>query len=236
MVGDIDFTMAIGAAHRLPGQLWPPIEQNERKLSEALTQAMVQDREARTRALAAVDVHADSLDEGLVKLIRFNAEQAQTVSGSVDQGLQRSQRLAVILDMTSLALGCLLIGISLRMVWVRLHQQALYNRLAEEKAAELEAFAGRVAHDIRNPLSAVTMSLGFLSLLLGRAGDKRVGEALLAMRSSLEQSGARRLHHLRLACISAGRCAAEPWSRGRRLRGARPRGRQRASGGDHGWD
>ena len=43
-----------------------------------------------------------------------------------------------------------------------------------------------MAHDIRNPLSAVTVTLGFLSLLLARAGDKRVGEALLAMRNSLE--------------------------------------------------
>ena len=177
--------------HQLPyfpgeRELWPPIEQSQGKLNEALAQATVQDKEARARALAAIEVHADSLDQGLLRLIRFDAEQAQTMSGRVDQGLRRSRRLAVILDIISLALGCLLVGISLRMLWVRLHQQALYNRLAEEKAAELEAFAGRVAHDIRSPLSAATMSLAFMAPLLDRAGDKRVGEALLAMGNSLE--------------------------------------------------
>lgn len=177
--------------HQLPyfpgeRELWPQIEWSERQLSEALAQAAVQDKEARARAVAAVDVHVGRLDHGLVQLILFEVEQAQMVSGHMDQGLRRSQRLAVVLDMTSLAMGCLLVGIALRMLRVRLRQQAVYNRLMEEKAAELEAFAGRVAHDLRNPLNAATMSLDLISLLLGRAGDQRVGDALLAMRSSLK--------------------------------------------------
>ena len=58
-------------------------------------------------------------------------------------------------------------------------QQANHD-LTQRKAAELEQFAGRVAHDILSPLSAVSMAMGLVEKNPGQSG-----EALQRAQSSL---------------------------------------------------
>ena len=96
----------------------------------------------------AIDDEADAI----IAAIQLNAQHVREVAQAIE-GERRTRTLWVFgLDGVSVALAVALAGLALRTI---ARQESLRRRRLEE----LEGFAGRVAHDLLNPISAAEMSL-----------------------------------------------------------------------------
>jgi signal transduction histidine kinase len=127
-------------------------------------------REARTLAMAApspealaeksreVEAERQAFLNAVTRAIEHGAVYGREVAQEIRDLRERTRRLANLLN----AVCGVVAGV---MAWL-LHRQArtrqaLFTAHADflhERAAEMETFAGRVAHDIRNPLSAARMA------------------------------------------------------------------------------
>jgi signal transduction histidine kinase len=117
------------------------------------------------------------LEERQDQLIELNATEARRASEDIQHARQQATRLSFALH----ALAGLLSAIVLVAVarWSRGHErlieaqgrlEAERKEFAEHRAAELEMFGARMAHDIKTPLTAVTLQLAM--------AGKRAGDAL----------------------------------------------------------
>jgi signal transduction histidine kinase len=139
------------------GELWRRIEKELTDV-EVLAGQIVDETRAGRYAVAqkllfeelpdATDEEADAIIAG----IQLNAARVQERAGEIEG--ERRRRLLWIfgLDALSAALAVALAVFALRTVSSK---EAIMRRRSEE----LEGFAGRVAHDLLNPLSAVELSL-----------------------------------------------------------------------------
>lgn len=112
---------------------------------------------ARHASLAQVTRAADDLIAAGGALVRLNAGEISAASHEIGILRHRASALSYSRDALAflLALGGTLMAF--RGARQKLSAVAESNRLNEARAAELDLFAGRVAHDLRNPLSAIVM-------------------------------------------------------------------------------
>jgi signal transduction histidine kinase len=129
------------------------------------------DLEARALLDTLVDTF-DSINSGADALVRINREGAYERAATVG----RSEHLASLL-LASVTLPGLVLGL-LTAVWisrvVRRRDQQLRDVLAklQQQNHELDAFAGRVAHDLRRPLA--TMDAAAQRLTMKATGDSKM--------------------------------------------------------------
>jgi signal transduction histidine kinase len=111
---------------------------------------------------------ARRLLDSVVQVIDFNARVAQDLAVEIKQVRRHVTWLGYALDLFCAAVFVLAVVFVRRSV--QRHEALLeaHSRFQEQRAAELEMFSGRVAHDIMNPLGAARMSL---DLALRRGGD-----------------------------------------------------------------
>lgn len=115
----------------------------------------------------------NKLDDELERAIEVNAAESASLADSIERRRVRSSRMAWALDGLSLLLGATAMFLALRGV---LQYERLLGQLrtsAEARADELDQFAGRVAHDIRGPLSTVRLALQW-STRAGQEKDERI--------------------------------------------------------------
>jgi signal transduction histidine kinase len=86
---------------------------------------------------------------------------------------------AIVLDAI-----CLALTVVAALLAYRLGRR--YTLLLEQRADELEAFAGRVAHDVVGPLSAASLALDLLAR--GKATPERAGRAIEAGRAGISRA------------------------------------------------
>jgi signal transduction histidine kinase len=122
---------------------------------------------------------ANRLDAAALRLIDFNATRGGDLGTSIRRMGERSVTNAIVLD----ALCLVLTVIAAFLAW-RLGRR--YTLLLEQRADELEAFAGRVAHDVVGPLSAASLALDLLAR--GTASPERAGRAIDAGRAGLSRA------------------------------------------------
>ena len=123
----------------------------------------------------AIDDEADAIMDD----IRLNAARISEVAGMIE-GERRSRTLWVFgLDGVSVALAISLAALALKTLS---RQEAMVRRRQEE----LEGFAGRVAHDLLNPISAAEMSLAAAER--GAAGNDRMTALAARGRRSLKRA------------------------------------------------
>ncbi len=122
---------------------------------------------------------ANRLDAAALRLIDFNAARGGDLGTSIRRMGERSVTNAIVLD----ALCLVLTVITAFLAW-RLGRR--YTLLLEQRAEELEAFAGRVAHDVVGPLSAASLALDLLAR--GTASPERAGRAIDAGRAGLSRA------------------------------------------------
>jgi len=107
----------------------------------------------RAGALGVVDGSAmaaiSRADDGIVRLLEFNAREAQSAAQRI---LASRRPWGFLPDIVGA-----LFAAAAAYFGVRLVMQ--YLAWAAERSAELEGFAGRVAHDIRSPLGAASLAL-----------------------------------------------------------------------------
>jgi signal transduction histidine kinase len=115
-----------------------------------------------------VEAHRTSLalDEGLQRLVDFNAAQGQRLGVQIQRVRRRSIDLLWMLEALTVGLAAIAAVIAFRNLQRTTALLDESRRAAEERAShseerakELELFAGRVAHDLRSPLAAVALRL-----------------------------------------------------------------------------
>jgi len=92
----------------------------------------------------------------VVKVVERNAQAANHLAGRIDRLGRRSILRAAALDGLSVLLTILAAFLVTRFM-------RRYTRLMEQRADELELFAGRVAHDVLSPLGAASLALSYLT-------------------------------------------------------------------------
>jgi signal transduction histidine kinase len=90
-------------------------------------------------------------------LQRLNETEARANATRILQIRRQATLMATLLGSASLAIAIVATLLVLRVLQARGKVTQRYLRLQAERNAELEAFAGRVAHDLRDPLSAIAL-------------------------------------------------------------------------------
>jgi signal transduction histidine kinase len=100
-----------------------------------------------------------SLNEALLRAGDRSADLAQREANEIRRLRTSSSSLARVLDVVSAAIALL----AALVLWAAMRGHAVLltrlHRLSDERATELDAFAGRVAHDIRGPLGVIALVL-----------------------------------------------------------------------------
>jgi signal transduction histidine kinase len=122
---------------------------------------------------------ANRLDAAVLRLIDFNAARGGDLGTAIRRLGERSVTNAIVLDAISSGLTV----IAAFLAW-RLGRR--YTLLLEQRADELEAFAGRVAHDVVGPLSAASLALDLLAR--GKASPERAGRAIESGRAGISRA------------------------------------------------
>jgi signal transduction histidine kinase len=161
----------------------------DRAIEETLAGVAAGDDRRAWASLGRIEQTAQRLGAAVNASVSFNVEQAGALAHSIEGIRRRAFWWAWALDATSAALAIVAVTLSLRAV--RGHTRLLnkHNDLLQRRADELEQFAGRIAHDLVNPLATVSMSLDALDT--GDAGVRertvaRVRRAVAQMRSLID--------------------------------------------------
>lgn len=126
---------------------------------------------ARVTLNGAVTTSSLALDDALAHAVELNADRSHVSAGEIRRHRSGSARLALWLDAVSAAVA--LAAAVLLQRAMRSHATLLteLQNLTQERATELDAFSGRVAHDIRGPLNVITLSFD-LAALASPAGGR----------------------------------------------------------------
>lgn len=125
--------------------------------------------------------------EALAAVIDVNAANGRRLASDILDANRRTNHLANALMVTSIVLAALMAWLLYRQAQSRQRLFHERSRILEERAAELEQFAGRVAHDIRNPIG--TASLG-AELIRSRSSDDSVRQVAGRVIRSLARANA----------------------------------------------
>jgi signal transduction histidine kinase len=151
-----------GAYGALPS--WPGEAERWKRATSSLDRARVDvhavlgalDEGDMARAHSLLSLNAQpSLSEfdGLVaELIALNATKGAREADQIEQARRRVSRIAFALDV-----ACVVVSAAAAAMAVRAVRRS--RKLIEERATELEAFASRIAHDVRGPLMPAVMAL-----------------------------------------------------------------------------
>lgn len=156
----------------------PPAVLGEQPLARhlALTLSELEDAIRRTRTVADVDPVDAEIMLGTVVIpaenrladairteIEFNAEHARSMARQI-----RATRDRTMIVSNGLAIGCVVLGVIGAVLMRRERHRRrrideAYARFQRARADELEQFAGRLAHDIRNPLSTASLAADLIA-------------------------------------------------------------------------
>jgi signal transduction histidine kinase len=153
---------------------WNEVQQAWARFDESSKRAQVlvdagNARDARLWLTSTVEPNAVRLLDAAMRAIEFNAERGRVLASSIKQ-----TRLRTTILTYGLAVSCVVLGIAgALLVHLRGRARRASDRanseLLEARSAELEQFAGRVAHDIRGPLSTARMAG---DLCMARSADE----------------------------------------------------------------
>lgn len=180
----------LGRALELPtspeeAALFARLHSDIRSFDEAAERALEQARGGqRAKAQATVDADvrpaADATGVAARELVEYNARATEQAAHRIEAARMQGRRIAWELDLVCAALAIGAALLALRVVRQTHDVQVEHHRLVERKAEELEQFAGRVAHDVLSPLSAVSMALAVVE-----RAPERSEEALGRAKASL---------------------------------------------------
>ena len=110
-----------------------------------------------TGTTASIHALFDRLDASMEGIIALNSDEARILADRIEATRISERRFAIVLDGASATLA--LAAAALIVLFVRRSQRLVSTarQLAEARAEELDAFAGRVAHDIKSPLAGALL-------------------------------------------------------------------------------
>jgi signal transduction histidine kinase len=140
----------------------------------AATTAPVEVRAARARDWSAA---ASLADHAISRLARLNIDGGDLEARTIHDIQRRAEEVTAVMFAATLTVAMLAAFLTLRLLQQMDREAALHERILRERADELEAFAGRVAHDLKDPLGALSMRIGVMRARVG--GDPaQLGSAL----------------------------------------------------------
>jgi signal transduction histidine kinase len=143
-------------------------------------------------------------EAAIAKLLVYNLEGGDREARSLMAVENHTQMVTISMFGATLVVSILAAYLLLRLIRVQADEVALQERLLVNRANELEAFAGRVAHDLRDPLGALSMRLG--------AMRSRVGRDAPELERSLDKAASQieRMDALLAALLEFARSGAQP--------------------------
>ncbi|HVV53297.1 MAG TPA: HAMP domain-containing sensor histidine kinase [Polyangia bacterium] len=169
-----------------PGEsaLVPAAEQAQRDLATAIARLeRIEGDPDRTQVRAVLEKElqpaANRLDNAVLRLIDLNAARGGQLGRAIGRLGRESVINAVVLDAI-----CVLLTVAAGLLAWRLVRRT--TALLEQRADELEAFAGRVAHDVMGPLTATSLALDLLAR--GTASPERAARALESGRAGVARA------------------------------------------------
>jgi signal transduction histidine kinase len=132
--------------------------------------------------------------------LEFDVRQAEAMARDVRQLRMTTLRMIVELDLLATAIALAAVGFAYRAARRHDRLAAEHHALLTARVAELDRFAGRVAHDVLSPLAAIAAGLSMLGVSAdqrGRAYIERCQRALQRVQQLVEgllmfaRSGAR---------------------------------------------
>ena len=115
---------------------------------------------ARALAIGAAQPSVDRIRADFAAIVQANTAASASLARQLQEARASFVRVTYSLDAIAFVAAVLVaiaIGVMLRRF---LNLEATHARVLEERAAELEAFAGRLAHDVLSPLATVSVVLG----------------------------------------------------------------------------
>src|SRR6267143_5861778 len=167
----------------LLGKLHSAVRAFDESAERALEQARGgHPEQARETLRTEVRLNGDFAGMAAHELVSYNVRAAESAAQRIEAARARGNRFAWQLDGFCALIAALAAWATFRATRHVQRVQQEHHRLVQLKAEELEQFAGRVAHDILSPLSAVSMALGIVEKSPAQAPD-----ALERARSSLSR-------------------------------------------------
>jgi signal transduction histidine kinase len=165
-------------------ELVPAAEKAEEDLATAIARLELIERDPdRTQVRAVLEKElqpaANRLDGAVLRLIDFNAARGGELARVIGRLGRQSVINAIVLD----GLCVVLTSVACFLAWRYVRRT---TGLLEQRADELEAFAGRVAHDVLGPLSAASLALELLRR--GTASPERAARAIDSGRAGLNRA------------------------------------------------
>ncbi|HTB78251.1 MAG TPA: ATP-binding protein [Polyangiaceae bacterium] len=108
--------------------------------------------EAEAWARSELQPAAEEADDALNRLIQFNHQHGTQIALEADRSWSRTRRLSIVADIV-----CALLTAAL--AWLGFRSTRHFMSMQKRRADELEAFASRVAHDVRGPLTPALFTL-----------------------------------------------------------------------------
>jgi signal transduction histidine kinase len=137
--------------------------------------------EARVQRATAWLAVAQRADRAVAHLEAFHLQHGTREARSILEFRRAAARVAAAMFLVTLLVAMVATVTTIRLGRVRSHEAAIHERFLVDRADELEAFAGRIAHDLKDPLGALSIRLGVLRVSLeseaprfGAAVDKAV--------------------------------------------------------------
>jgi signal transduction histidine kinase len=144
------------------GELWQTARTRLRDLDRALAdlrRAGTDDRRGLAAANQRFRLLAEQVAGDLTESIELAAAQARSLALRIEAASGHRRQLSLILLVLCVAATIVTAALLRRALRVHDHLLNLHNGLLESRSAELEAFAGRVAHDVRGSLTAVSLTM-----------------------------------------------------------------------------
>ncbi|HEY6484728.1 MAG TPA: HAMP domain-containing sensor histidine kinase [Steroidobacteraceae bacterium] len=141
---------------------WVPIVDRRLGQLRRATDSVVSTAGGATRRDALQKVFEPALeqtDAATGSLQRLGEAQARAHATRILQTRQQATFIATLLGCVSLGIAFVATFLVLRVLRTRAEITQRYVRLQSERNEELEAFAGRVAHDLRDPLGAIALQM-----------------------------------------------------------------------------
>ncbi len=169
---DADFAAAASAYEPLvsfagEAAAWQRLKDDVAAIRKPLAGTLALSRENRDvearAAMSGVESRLAAIGTDVDELVRINDREAERAAARIKK-LQRSS-LAISIGLQFVAV-LLILGIGVwctRLVRAREGDVHRYALALEEHNRELDAFAGRVAHDLRGPLSTINLSVSVLA-------------------------------------------------------------------------
>jgi signal transduction histidine kinase len=115
------------------------------------------------RAVRGAQARLDATSEEVARVLSLgidaNATAASELAGRIGESRRRGAAWAVDLDAAGVLLAIFAASLALRISHEHARALEQLNEVAERRAGELDAFATRMAHDIRNPLATAKLAL-----------------------------------------------------------------------------